>query len=180
MYLNTARLPWLSLREAVAADDTAITDFKHANFPALGTQAGILTGNNGAIDLNWAQLKDANGLMIAGWGAGGDNKAITGYKLLGVARGNGPILTLLSGVMTSGNLDCSVHPLTGAALTSNKWIDTITAAGGIFSGLVDILDSDSDRICIVSFDTKFIEKIFLEYDENTSGMTAFNAMICGY
>jgi hypothetical protein len=178
MYLNTARIPWYSLREAVAADDTAITVFKYSNFPAVG--ALLKSGQNGSVDLNSPELMDANGLFLAAWGAGGNNKAITGYKLLGVTRQNGPIITVLSGVMTSGNLNCAVHPLTGATLTSNKWVDTITVTGGLFSGMVEILDSASDRICMLKFDTTILDKIFLEYDEDGSGMTAFNAMICGY
>lgn len=177
MYLNTARLPWYSLREAVAADDTAITVFKYSNFPAVG--ANPEKGQNGAIDLNAPGLKDANSLWIAAWGAGGDDKTITGYKLLGVTRQNGPIITVLSGVMTSGSLACAVHPLTGAALTSNLWVDTITVTGGLLDGHYDILDSGNNRICMLRFDSKILDKLYLEYDENATGMTAFNAMITG-
>lgn len=178
MFLNTARIPWYSLREAVAADDTAITVFKYSNFPAVGS--AIKTGQNGAVDLNGPELHDANGLYLAAWGAGGDDKTITGYKLLGVTRQNGPIITVLSGVMTSGSLACAVHPLTGATLTSNLWVDTITVTGGLFSGVVEIMDSGNNRICMLRFDTTILDRIFLEYDENADGMTAFNAMICGY
>ena len=178
MLLSTARIPWLSLREAVAADDTAITVFKYSNFPAVG--ALPISGQNGSIDLNGPSLKDANGLLIAAWGAGGDNKTITAYRLYGVARQNGPIMLLLEGVMTSGSQVCAVHPITGATLTSNYWIDTITATGGLLSGIVEILDSGNDRICMLKFDSLIFDKLFLEYDENATGMTAFNAMICGY
>ena len=178
MYVNTARLQWLSLREAVTADDTAITVFKYSNFPAVG--ATPLRGQNGAIDLNSAQLKDANGAFIAAWGAGGDNKTITGYKILGVTRTNGPIITMLSGVMTSGSLACAVHPLTGATLTSNYWVDTITVTGGLLSGVVEIMDTGNNRICMLKFDTLIFDKLFLEYDENATGMTEFNAMLTGY
>lgn len=180
MYLNTARVPWYSLREAVAADDSAITDFKHSNMPAVGAAYDI--GQNGSIDLNCAELKDANGVLIACWGAGGNNKAITGYKILGVTRGNGPIFTLLAGAMISGSLVCSVHPLTAATLSSNYWVDTITVTGGLFSGEndKDILDNGNDRIAMLKFDKKFIDRIFLEYDEDASGMTSFNSMISGF
>lgn len=178
MLLNTARVPWVSLREAVTEDDAAITDFKYDNMPAVGVTPE--TGQNGSIDLRRAPLQDASGLMLAAWGAGGNNKAITGYKLLGVARTNGPIITLLSGAMISGSLACSVHPLTKATLTSNFWVDTITVTGGVLSDFVSILDSGNDRICMLQFDQTIIEKVFLEYDEDASGMTEFNAMLCGY
>jgi len=82
--------------------------------------------------------------------------------------------------MTSGNQNCAVHPLTGAVLTSNKWVDTITVTGGLLDGTHEILDTGNDRICVLKFDTAILDRIFLEYDEDGSGMTAFNAMICGY
>lgn len=179
MYLNTARLSWLSLREAVTVDDTAITVFKYSNMPDVGALPG--RGQNGSIELNGPQLKDANGVFIAAWGAGGDNTVITGYKLYGTVRNNGPIVLLLAGVMTSGAKACAVHPLTGATLTSNLWVDTITATSGLLTGLVEILDSGADGICMLKFDTLIFDKLFLEYDEATSNnMTEFNAMICGY
>jgi hypothetical protein len=178
MLLNTARLPWYSLREAVTADDTAITVFKYSNMPAVGDNPHI--GQNGSIDLNGTGLKDANSVLIAAWGAGGDGKTITGYKLFGVARQNGPIVLLLGGAMTSGSQACTVHPITGATLTSNYWVDTITVTDGILAGLVEILDSGDNRICMLKFDTMIFDRLFLEYDENASGMTEFNAMISGY
>lgn len=178
MLLNTARIPWYSLREAVTEDDAAISVFKYSNFPAVG--ANPEKGQNGAIDLNSPGLRDANSVLIAAWGAGGNDKVITGYKLLGVTRQNGPIITVLEGAMISGSMVCAVHPLTGVTLTTNYWIDTITVTGGLLSGLVEILDLDNNTICMVKFDTLIFDKLFLEYDEAASEITEFNAMICGY
>ncbi len=182
MYFNTPRLPWYSLREAVTADDSAISDFKRANWPAKATDQNLLkSGQNGVVPLNGPELADANGVMIAAWGAGGDDTVITGYKILGVVRGNGPIFTLLSGVMTSGALVCAVHPLTGVTLTSNFWVDSISVTGGLLNGLHTILDNAGDRICMLKFDTTIFDEIWLEYDEATSNnMTEFNSMITGY
>lgn len=178
MILNTARVPFFSLREAVTEDDVAISVFKYSNFPAVG--ANPEKGQNGAIDLNSPHLMDVNSPCIACWGAGGNDKVITGYKLLGVARQNGPIFTLLAGAMISGSLACTVHPLTGDALSSNFWVDTITVTGGLLQGRQTLLDVDNNRICMLKFDKKFIAKVFLEYDEDSSGMTTFSAMIGGY
>ena len=182
MYLNTARIPWLSLREAVAADDTALSSltggFIRSNFPAVGSTP--LTGQNGAIDLNSSLFKDANGVLIAAWGEGGDGKTITAYKLYGVTKMKGPILLIAEGAMTSGSLACANHPLTNVALTANYWVDTITVTGGLLAGDIDILDLETNRICMLRFDTSIFDKLYMEYDENGSGMTAFNAMICGY
>ncbi len=183
MYINTARIPWLSLREAVTADDTAISGltggFIRSNFPAVGVNPE--SGQNGAIDLNGPHLNDANGVVFAAWGAGGDNTVITAYRLYGVVRSNGPIILLLEGVMTSGSLACAKHPLTNATLTSNFWVDTITITGGLLSGTAEIWDSANNTMCMVKFDTTIFDQLFLEYDEATSNnMTEFNAMICGY
>ncbi|KKM71982.1 hypothetical protein LCGC14_1425100 [marine sediment metagenome] len=178
MFLQTPRIPWHSLREAVTADDTAITVFKYSNFPLVG--AAPREGQNLAIDLHDAKFQFANGLVIAAWGEGSDNEAITAYRLYGVTVEDGPIVLLLSGVMTLGTQVCAVHPLTGATLTGNLWFDTITATGGIMSGLVDVLDSGNNRICMVKFDKTIFDRLFLEYDESGSGPTAFNAIIAGY
>lgn len=180
MLLHTARIPWFSMREAVTADDTAITDFKRANWPAKEDPILLNSGQNGPVELYGPHLKDINGVTISAWGAGGDDKVITGYKILGVARGNGPILTLLSGAMISGSLACSVHPLTEATLTSNFWVDTITVTGGLLDGQHTILDSGNNRICGLKFDTDIFDEIWLEYDEAAGGMTEFNAMITGH
>lgn len=181
MLLNTARVPWVSLREAVTEDDTAISSltggFIRSNFPALGANPNA--GQNGALSFSQPPLKDANGVFLAAWGAGGDNKVITAYRLYGIARSNGPIILLLEGVMTSGSLACAKHPLTNATLTSNYWVDTITVTGGLFAGLVDILDSENDTMCMLRFDKHLIEEVYLEYDEAAGGMTEFNAMLCG-
>lgn len=178
MYVNTPRYPWLSLREAVTADDTAITVFKYSNMPEVGSRP--LTGQNLSIDLNSPNMKDANSFLIASWGAGGDNKVITAYRLYGTARMNGPIILLVEGIMTSGAQVCAVHPLTDASLSSNFWVDTITATGGIASGLVDILDSANDRICMLRVPRLNFDRLFMEYDEDSGGMTEWNAMIGGY
>ncbi len=178
MFLQTPRIPWHSLREAVDADDTAITVFKYSNFPAVG--AAPRQGQNLAIDLHDPKFQFANGLQIVAWGAGADNAVITGYKLYGVTVENGPIFLLLGGVMTLGAQVCAVHPLTGATLTTNKWFDTITAPDGILSGAVEIMDSGNDRICMLKFDKLNFAKLFLEYDEAAGGVTAFNAMISGH
>ncbi len=178
MFLQTPRIPWHSLREAVTTDDTAISVFKYSNFPVVG--ADPRQGQNLAIDLHDPKFQFANGLMIAAWGAGADNAVITGYKLYGVTVENGPIVLLLGGVMTLGSQVCAVHPLTAATLTTNKWVDTITAPDGIMSGLVDILDSGNNRICMLKFDKTIFDKLFLEYDEAGGGVSEFNAIISGY
>lgn len=183
--LITARLHWTSLREAVDADDAAITVFKYSNMPAVGGLVGegtgdALKGQNLSVDLAGLHLRKANGVMIAAWGEGSNDEVITGYKLLGVTRDNGPIITLLKGVMTLGTLACTVHPLTDEALTGNLWFDTITVTGGLEASTVEILDNGMNRICMLQFDTRIFDRLFLEYNENSGGPTAFNAIICGY
>lgn len=167
MFINTARTPWVSLRENVVADDTAITVFKRSNWPSTNI-----------VKLKNPPLHDANGLIISAYGTDAENEALTGYKLLGVARENGPILTILTGVMTLGTLAATTHPITRENVTNGLWVDTITVTGGLFSGIVEILDTGNNRIAGLSFDQRIIDEIYLEVDINT--MASFYAIVCGY
>ncbi len=168
MYLNTARTPWVSLRDNVTSDDAAITVFKRSNWPSTNI-----------IKLNSPPLHDANGMMISAFGTDTADDNLTGYKLLGVARGNGPILTLLTGVMTLGTMVATTHPITKATVTSGLWVDTITVTGGLYSGFVEKLDCDGDnRIAALAFDKRIIDELYLETDLNN--INAFYAIICGW
>ena len=140
MYLNTARIPWQVLRSAVATDDTAIDEFDYTtDWPSSNT-----------IKLSDPPFQDANGVLIAAHGTDADGETVN-YKLYGRTRMNGPIQLLLSGVMTLGTQNCTTNPITGATITNGEWVDTITATGGILSGLVEILDSGNNRICMLKF-----------------------------
>lgn len=167
MYLQTARTPWVSLRDNVAADDTAITVFKRSNWPSTNI-----------IKLKDPPLHNANGLIISAFGTDTADDNLTGYKLLGVARQNGPIFTLLTGVMTLGTLAATTHPITAATVTSGLWVDTITVTGGLFADITEILDSGNNRIAGLCFDKRMIDELYLEIDLNN--INAFYAMICGY
>lgn len=167
MFINTARVPWISMRTPVTTDDTAITDFKRGNWPS-----------SNIIKLKDPPLHDANGLIICGYGTNANNEALTSYKVLGVGRQGGPIFTLLTGVWTLGALTCTVDPITQASLSLGFWVDTMTVTGGLFSGIVEILDSTNDRICGLRFDQTFIDEIYLELDLNTCA--SMGAIICGY
>jgi hypothetical protein len=169
MFINTARVPFVSLRENVTSDDTAITVFKRTNWPS-----------SNIIKLKDPPLHDANGLIISAYGTDAANETVN-YKLLGVARSNGPIYTLLTGVMTLGTLVATTHPITGATVANGLWVDTITVTGGLFSGLVEILDSGNNRICGLKFDQTFIEEVYLEIDIPGSGQVAsIYAILTGY
>lgn len=169
MLLNTARIPWVSLRDNVTTDDTAITVFKRSNWPSTNI-----------IKLKDPPLHDANALVISAFGTDTANDNLTSYKLLGVARSNGPIITLFTGVMTLGTLAATTHPITrpDTTVTNGLWVDTITVTGGLFEGQETILDSANNRICGLKFDQTFIEELYLEVDLNT--INAFYAMITGY
>jgi len=167
MFINTARTPWVTLRDNVTADDTAITVFKRSNWP----------GTN-IVKLKDPPLHDTNGLIISAFGTTTADQVLTGYKLLGVARSNGPILTLLTGVMTLGTMVATTHPITGATVTNGKWVDTITATGGLFSGIVEILDSGNNRIAALKFDQLIVDELYLEID--LDDIVSLYAIICGY
>lgn len=169
MFLNTARIPFVSLRDNVVSDDSAITVFKRSNWPSTNI-----------IKLKNPPLHDANGLIISAFGTDGANEVLTSYKLLGIGRDNGPIFTLLTGVMTLGTLAATTHPITrpDTTVTSGLWVDTITVTGGLFSGIYELLDSGNNRIAGLKFDQTFIDEIYLEIDIDT--MASFYAIITGY
>ena len=167
MFLNTARTPFVSLRDNVVADDTAITVFKRSNWP----------GTN-IIKLKNPPLHDANSLIITAFGTDTANDNLTGYKLLGVARQNGPIFTLFSGVMTLGTLAATTHPIDASTVTSGLWVDTITVTGGFLNGEETILDSGNNRIAGLKFDKNIFDELYLEIDLNN--INAFYAIIAGY
>lgn len=169
MFLNTARIPFVSLRDNVVADDTAITVFKRSNWPSTNI-----------IKLKDPPLHDANGLIISAFGTDTADDNLTSYKLLGVGRDTGPIYTLLTGIMTLGTLAATTHPITkpDAAVANGLWVDTITVTGGLFSGVVEILDSGNNRIAGLKFDQTFIDEIYLEIDLNN--INAFYSILTGY
>lgn len=167
MLLNTARTPWVSLRDNVTGDDTAITVFKRSNWPSTNI-----------IKLKDPPLQDANGLIISGFGTDTAGDVLTSYKLLGIARTNGPIFTVLTGVMTLGTLVATTHPISGVTVTNGLWVDTITVTGGFLAGVVEILDSGTNRIAGLKFDQLIFDELYLEIDLDT--INAFYGTICGY
>jgi len=169
MYLNTARVPWLSLRDNVTTDDTAITVFKRSNWPS-----------SNIVKLNNPPLHDANALIISAFGTDAANETAN-YKLLGVARQNGPILTVLTGVITLGTLAATTHPITDAAVSNGLWADTITVTGGLYSGIVERLDQGNNLIASLKFDQLILDQLYLEIDIPASGQVAsIYAIITGY
>lgn len=170
MLLNTPRIPWVSLRGAVTQDDVALSAFDFSDWPSSNT-----------IKLSDPPLHDANGILIAFHGSNAANEDAT-YKLYGRARSTGMVELLLEGKITLGTQNCTTDPFTGATITNGEWADTITATGGLFSGLVEIFDSGNDRICVIKFDTMHIEELYIEFDLDGGSVTATSmyAMITGY
>lgn len=169
MLLDTARLPWCVLRDGVIASDTPIAYFEYAT-----------AWPSDFINLNTYPFKFANGLLVAFYGTENENE-IANYKLYGRTRTNGPIQLLLTGVVTLGAQACLKHPTSGAAITDGLWADTITVTGGIFSGTVEIVDSGSDRICMLRFDSMHIEDIFMEIEVPGAGQVAsISSIMTGY
>lgn len=167
MYLNTARTPPVSLRENVTGDDSAITVFKRSNWPS-----------SNIIKLSDPPLQDANGLVISAFGTDTENDTLTGYKLLGIPRQDGPIYTLFAGAMTLGSLVATTHPIGGGTVTNGLWVDSITVTGGFLDGQHDILDHGNNRIAGLKFDKMFFDQLYLEID--TNNINAFYAFIIGY
>ena len=170
MLINTARVPWVSLRGAVVADDTFLTSFKYTDWPSSNT-----------LKLNEPPLHDTNGLIVAMHGSNAANENAK-YEMYGRTRQNGPVQLLLAGVATLGTQNCTINPITGATITLGEWVDTITVTGGILSGLVEILDSAVNRICMLKFDQLHIEELAVKFTITDAGTasTSMYAIITGY
>jgi len=174
-YLNTARLQWSSLRGAVAADDTALTSFNYSNWPSSNT-----------LNLNSSKICDANGMVVAFHGTAAENKDFA-YNLYGKCIANGPIMLLLTGVVTLGAQACTTDPIDNTTTIANGlWADTITATAGIFYDATNpayrIYDAGNDMICILQFDQKHVEDIFCEIDLDggSDAATSAYAIITGW
>jgi hypothetical protein len=179
MYLNTSKIPFVSIRDNVTTDDTAITDFKYDNWPSTTTFVPDL--NQIKNMKGHPDLKDVNGLFLFAWGTAAADKDMA-YKLLGRARMNGPIISLLEGVMTLGTQTMTTHPITGVTISNGLAVDTITVTGGILEDLVDILDTGNNRICMLKIDNVIVNDLYLEVDLDggADAMTSFYAAVTGY
>jgi len=170
MLINTARVPWESLRGAVTADDTFLTAFDYTDWPSSNT-----------LKLNEPPLHDANGLIVAMHGSNAADENAN-YEMYGRTRQNGPVQLLLKGVVTLGTQNCTTDPIAGGTITNGEWADTITVTGGILSGLVEILDSGNNRICMLKFDQLHIEElaVYFTITDAGSASTSMYAIITGY
>lgn len=171
MYLNTARVPWVSLAEE--ADDTFQTVFTYDDWPTNNV-INNLRGN--------AELLDANGYYVMMWGTAAAD-SVSEYKLWGRARMNGPMLLLLTGVATLGTQLATTHPITGATIANGLFVDSLTVTGGIFEDLVDVVDFGNNRICLLKFDGTIIHDIAIEFDHSVpagTDMTLAYAAITGF
>ncbi len=169
MINNTIKLPWYSLRNVVAVDDTALAAFGFTDWPS-----------SNIFSLNDAKMKDVAGILISGYGSDAADEDMT-YKLYGRRKMLGPITLLVSGVMTLGTQVCAVDPITGSTLTNTKWVDTITATAGVLSDEVTVLDSGNNRQAILQVDAYGWQDLFLEVDLDggATTMATFGAIISG-
>ncbi len=171
MLLNTARVPWVSLRGAVSSNDTFLTSFKYSDWPSSNT-----------LNLNVPPIQDASGLLVAfhGTNAADEN---ADFEMYGRTRSTGPIQLLLKGVVQLGTQNCTTDPIDNTTtITLGEWVDTITISGGILANLVSILDNENNRIAMILFDQMHIEDIAMYFKITTAGnaSTAMYAIITGY
>lgn len=174
MLLNTARVPWVSLRGATVTgtEGTPLSSFKYSDWPS-----------SNVLNLNEPDLHDASGLLIAFHGSDAADEDCT-FKLYGRSRSCGPIQLLLAGEVTLGTQNCTTDPIDGSTtITNGEWVDTITISGGILSGIVEILDSGNNRIAMLMFDQMHIEDLFIEFDMDggdANETASMYAIITGY
>ena len=167
-FLQTIKEPWRVLRASISSSDSALTAFGYNSWPGSNVINGI------HLDPN---LKDVNGFMIAAYGTDAAGKTLTSYKFYGRAKMNGPILLLLTGIMTLGTQACPVDPVSGATLVNAKWVDDITVTGGLLDGYHEIMDQGNNMITLLQFDNLFFDDLYLEVALNN--MVTFAAIITG-
>ena len=168
MYSSEPSYPWMALRTAVIADDSAIATFDYDSWPAENT-----------FNIP-ANFPEARKLAIAFYGTDAADEALTKYNLYGRLHMNGPIILLASGVVTLGAKLTTKNPITKVVETS-YWADTITATTGFLSTAsapgVFINDTGADGICVLNFDRAGLVDLYCEMDLNTCA--SISAIITG-
>jgi hypothetical protein len=161
-------MTWYQLRDSVSADDTALTAFGYSNWPTTGVFNNL-----------HQKMRRANAvhLMFLGTAAADKDAA---YILYGRRYARGPILHLLSGIVTLGTQVVTEHPITGATSTA-LWADTITVTAGLLSQGDTIKDSGNNRIAEVTVDLFGIQDLYCQFDLDggVDALTAVEAIITG-
>ena len=166
MYQQVRKMPWESLRDAVTADDAALTTFEYANTTYVANKYAIPTDINCAI------------LTFFGKDAADKDAAV---KLFGRYK-NGPIMELYAGVVTLGAKTVVTHPITGATITA-FWADALTSTGEEWITDVTLRNETADdSIAYLVMNIVGLSDVYLEIDlDGGSGvaMTELSAIITG-
>ena len=173
MYVNTAKIPLVSLRSAVIADDVALSAFAYDDWPSSNTLNNVRGHPN---------MLDASGVAFMFWGTNAENEDFA-YKLYCRLRCNGPIMLAAEGIVTLGSQVAATDPVDKTtAITLGFWADSVTVTGGILKDLTDILDFGGNRICMLKMDGVFFNDWYLEIDLDGGSSTAAAAYgaITGY
>lgn len=150
-FTETRQEPWIPLRTAVTADDTALAastagyTFAFADKPAAAVK----------VPSTW------NSVDVYFYGTDADNETVN-YKLYGY-KTNGPALLLTSGAATLG------LAITGAATTF--YADTITETD--VHAVSAVTDSAADRVCVLHVTSvRGLQWLYCEIDVPASTQVA--------
>ena len=144
-----AKKEWKLLRDAVAADDTALTTFEYDNAVYAA----------GKVDIP----KESNAVAIAFFGTDAENEDAT-VIVYGRARSNGPIMELYAGEVQLGAKVVTKHPIT-KAVTTAFWGDLITSTGQEWITDVSLRNETADdSIGYVVLNLFGIQDIYVEID----------------
>lgn len=156
--MRIIQAPWLMLRDAVVADDTALTTFDYDSWPTANTIAIGLGQPSGL-----SELADFRQWVIAFYGTAAENRD-AGYKLYSRRKVNGPILLLASGVLTLGAQLITKTPI-GKVTSTQYWADTITVTGGLWYDLAPlVIDPGNDRIALLRGVNDGLAGLYCEID----------------
>jgi len=166
MYLESPNHPYVALRSAVVANDTALAAFNYADWPSS------------YFDLK--QFHGCNMASILFWGKDAEDEDFS-YILYGRRKMNGPVLTLQTGTAILGSQLIVKNPISKATVTG-YWADTIALTAGLLHGVATVRDSTTNRVAELRFPINGLTDLYLELAVDGGSVTCkeINAIITGF
>lgn len=176
------RLPWKSLREDVAADDTFLTTFEARQTAYTGIMHEFIDSPKPrVVGVGLTGIgQDIISPVIAFWGKAADNTTCL-YKLYGRRNSEGFIEQIAAGSLTLGGQLIIADPLTGVTETA-RWVDTITNTINWVKPVTPINAAGNDDVAYLAFNAFGLMDLAIMFDldgGSGSDTTEMNAIITG-
>ena len=155
-------LAWGDLRKAVTAEDTNLAAATWDTDPPAGKHQNV--------------GEFAPGRILAAYGTGTENGTVL-VNIFGYKNRSGPAVQLAILTFTLGTMQANTDPVTGAALTSNFYFDTIAVTTD--AGLLDTElgnDTATNKIALAILREQGFDTLFAEVDTLTN-VTSFSLIM---